>query len=256
MPALRNLKVLPVNFSKDWNPLFAGFWKSWSIPRQPPMVVTFPHIGEGGPKEAAAFELKKAQYLAAARTSPGQTWFKLVDTSKTPDESIVGGLCMTHWKHEEKPRNMPDAPHHGFEPGSQRRMMSEQLYGQVDEWHRRAMQKREHMYGQAMWILPEYRGLRAAPLLLSKFEELLNKHDVEGYAECVLLSKGLLERMGFLVLNVINFPMKIENPSEETKALMDDFLSESIYLMWRPKKSEMNKKDIVMPSVGWREAKL
>lgn len=151
MPALRNLKVLPVNFSKDWNPLFAGFWKSWSIPRQPPMVVTFPHIGEGGPKEAAAFELKKAQYLAAARTSPGQTWFKLVDTSKTPDESIVGGLCMTHWKHEEKPRNMPDAPHHGFEPGSQRRMMSEQLYGQVDEWHRRAMQKREHMCKFSFW---------------------------------------------------------------------------------------------------------
>lgn len=36
------------------------------------MVATFPHISQGEPEEAASFAEKKAQYLAAAKTSPGQ----------------------------------------------------------------------------------------------------------------------------------------------------------------------------------------
>ncbi|TFB01473.1 hypothetical protein CCMA1212_006400 [Trichoderma ghanense] len=48
--------------------------------------------------------------------------------------------------------------------------------------------------------------------------------------------------MTFMVLNVINFCMNIKSPSEETKALMDDFLSESIDLMWRPKESGMKRR--------------
>ena len=67
------------------------------------MVVTFPHIGEGGPKEAAAFAVKKAQYLAAAQTSPGQMWFKLVDTEKSPP-LIVGGCCVTPIKDSNRDR--------------------------------------------------------------------------------------------------------------------------------------------------------
>lgn len=93
-------------------------------------------------KEAAAFSAKKSQYLAAARTSPRQMWFKLVDIEKS---LIVGGICMTHWKDEENPRNMPDSPHYGFQPGSQLQMMSKQLYGQLDMWHRQIMKGREHI---------------------------------------------------------------------------------------------------------------
>ncbi|KAK4077834.1 uncharacterized protein Triagg1_3528 [Trichoderma aggressivum f. europaeum] len=254
MPSLSNLKVLPVDLDKDWDGVFGSFWKSWSIPRQAPMVVTFPHIGEGGPKEAAAFAVKKAQYLAAARTSPGQMWFKLVDTEKSPP-LIVGGCCVTHWRDEEHPRNMPDTPHYGFEPGSQLRMMSEQLYGQLDVWHRRAMKGREHIYGQAMWILPEYRSLHAAPLLTGKYESLLDEFDVEGYTECVQLSRGTLERAGSILLNIINFPMKVENPSDETRDLMEDFSSEPLYLMWRPRNSDKGT-DVTPPSVGLRHSKL
>lgn len=109
--------------------------------------------------------------------------------------------------------------------------------------------------GQAMWILPEYRSLHAAPLLAGKYEAILDEFDVEGYAECVELSRGTLERAGSILLNIINFPMQIENPSEESKDLMDDFLSESLFLMWRPKKSDKNK-EVARPSLGLRESKL
>ncbi|RFU80721.1 hypothetical protein TARUN_1490 [Trichoderma arundinaceum] len=254
MPSRNNLEVLPVDLEKDWDGVFGTFWKAWSIPRQAAMVVTFPQIGEGGPKEAAAFALKKAQYLASARTSPGQRWYKLIDKEKSPP-AIVGGCCITHWKDEQNPKNMPDNPYHGFEPGSQLRSMSEQLYGQLDIWHRRAMQSREHVYGQAMWILPEYRNLHAAPLLTETYEALLDELDVEGYTECVELSKGLLERAGSVVLNPVNFSMHLDNPSEESKELISDFLSEPLYLMWRPRKSDKNKK-IARPSVGLKESKL
>ncbi|KAH6603918.1 hypothetical protein Trco_007364 [Trichoderma cornu-damae] len=71
MPSLGDLEVLPVDLDKDWDGVFGSFWQAWSTPRQAAMVVTFPHIGESGPKEAAAFEVKKAQYLASARTNPG-----------------------------------------------------------------------------------------------------------------------------------------------------------------------------------------
>ncbi|KAL7784143.1 hypothetical protein V8C37DRAFT_396196 [Trichoderma ceciliae] len=254
MPSLSNLEVFPVDLDTDWDGVFSSFWKAWSTPRQAAMVVTFPHIGQGGPEEAASFAVKKAQYLASARTSPGQMWFKLVDKEKSPPV-IVGGCCITLWKDEENPKNMPDAPEYGFQPGSQLRMMSEQLYGQLDIWHRRAMRSREHIYGQAMWILPEYRNLHAAPLLTGTYERLLDELNVEGYTECVELSKGSLERAGSILLNVVNFPMHVENPSEGSRKLIDDFLSEQLYLMWRPRKSDKNK-NIAPPSVGLKESKL
>lgn len=271
MPSLSNLELVRVvDLDRDWNELFGSWWKAWSIPRQAPMVATFPHIGEGNDKEVAAFALKKAQYLASAKTSPGQMWFKLIDKEQSPPP-IVGGCCFTHWKDENDPKNMPDKPYYGFAPGSQLRMMCEQLYGQLDSWHRRAMQGREHVCrflslslvfllsdmwkidGHAMWILPEYRNLHAAPLMTDMYEQVIDELDVEAYTECVELSVGTLKRAGSVVLNVVNFPMQIENPSEESQELMDDFLSEPIYLMWRPRRSDKNG---VRPSVGMRESKL
>lgn len=95
-------------------------------------------------KEVASFEAKKAQYLTAAKTSPGQIWLKLVDEGK-PNFPIVGGACLTHWKDEHQPRHMPDQPHEGFEPGSQLQKVSEQFYGQLHDWHSQIMRSREHI---------------------------------------------------------------------------------------------------------------
>lgn len=155
MPSLSTIKVRPVNLERDWDPLFRSLWKSWSIPRQAAMVATFPHIGEGGPEEAESFEVKKAQYLAAAKTSPGQMWLKLVDESQ-PLFPIVGGVCITHWKWEQQPRHMPDEPHEGFEPGSQIQQMSEQFYGQLHEWHTQVMRPREHMCKSPSRLINDY----------------------------------------------------------------------------------------------------
>jgi hypothetical protein len=129
------------------------------------MVATFPHIGQGGSEEVKSFEVKKAQYLAAAETSPGQMWFKIVNEEQ-PLLPIVGGICLTHWKEEQQPRYMPDQSHEGFEPGSQIQKMSEQMYGQLHDWHSQIMASREHIckspsrflnsyYSITLWIVAD-----------------------------------------------------------------------------------------------------
>ncbi|EHK47139.1 uncharacterized protein TrAtP1_010210 [Trichoderma atroviride] len=238
MPSLSNLRLSPINLARDWDPLFRTFWKSWSIPRQAAMVATFPHIGEGGPEEAESFEVKKAQYLAAAKSSPGQMWYKVVDEEQ-PLLPIVGGICITHWKEEQQPRHMPDEPHEGFEPGSQIRKMSEQFYGQLHDWHSQIMRPREHVYGHAMWILPEYRQLRAAPMLMKVITDLCDEHDIEGYGEFVQMSYGLGVKTGFELVTKRFLKMNIENPTEDSQAMIKDFLSEPIHLMVRPKRSDL-----------------
>ncbi|KAH8131878.1 hypothetical protein FP744_10006289 [Trichoderma asperellum] len=254
MPSLSSLKLYPVNLARDWDPLFRTFWKSWSIPRQAAMVATFPHIGQGGPEEVESFEVKKAQYLAAAKTNPGQLWYKVVDEEQSLSP-IVGGVCLTHWKEEQQPKHMPDESHKGFEPGSQIQKVSEQFYGQLHEWHSQIMRPREHIFGQAMWMLPEYRQLRAAPMVMRLIEELCDKHDIEGYGEFVQMSHGLGVKSGFELLRKEFLKINIDNATEETQKLVEDFQSEPIYLMVRPKKSDA--KSTPRPSfVGLRESKL
>jgi hypothetical protein len=155
MPSLGTLKIYPVDLAKDWDSLFRTFWKSWSIPRQAAMVATFPHIGQGGPEEVESFEVKKAQYLAAAKTSPGQMWFKVIDEEQ-PLFPIVGGLCITLWKEKDQPKHMPDESHEGFEPGSQIQKMSEQLYGQLHDWHSQIMRPRDHICKSPSRVIKEY----------------------------------------------------------------------------------------------------
>lgn len=144
MVSLNTLKIHPVNLARDWDPLFRTFWRSWSIPRQAGIIVTFPHIGQGGPKEVESFEVKKSQYLAAAKSSPGQLWYKVIDEGQSLFP-IVGGICVTHWKEEQRPKHMPDESHEAFEPGSQIQKVSEQFYGQLHEWHTQLMRPREHI---------------------------------------------------------------------------------------------------------------
>lgn len=105
-----------------------------------------------------------------------------------------------------------------------------------------------YLDGNAMWIVPEYRNIQASPLLTSKFEAVLDEFDIEGYGECGRMSRGTLGRVGFTALNIMNFPMKVENPTDATRSLIDDFLSEPLYLIWRPRKSDKGK-NIVPPSI-------
>lgn len=143
MSPLRHIRALPVNLEKDWHELFSSFWSAWSTPRQAAMAATFPHIGEGGAKEATSFAMKKAQYLDFAKTGPGQQWIKLVDKEKAPS-SIIGGLCLTHWKDAQKPKNVPKLAE-VKQASQQPQMITQQLYGQLDVWHSQVMQSREHI---------------------------------------------------------------------------------------------------------------
>lgn len=159
MPSFSSLKVYPVDLERDWDSLFKTFWESWSVPRQAAMVATFPNIGQGGPKEIESFEAKKAQYLTAAKTSPGQIWLKLVDEGKS-SSPIVGGICVTHWKDWQQTRHMPDKAHEGFEPGSQLQKISEQFYGQLHDWHGEIMKPREHICKLSNCIITDYLAWR------------------------------------------------------------------------------------------------
>lgn len=107
-----------------------------------------------------------------------------------------------------------------------------------------------------MWILPEYRQLRAAPNLIMKtMEELCDKHDVEGYGEFVQISQRLGIKSGFELISKVLLKINIEHPTEESQKLIDDFQSEPIFLMVRPKKSDL--KSTSRPTfVGLRESKL
>lgn len=109
--------------------------------------------------------------------------------------------------------------------------------------------------GQAMWILPEYRQLRAAPLYMKLMADLCDEHDIEGYGEFVQMSYGLGVKTGFQLISKKFLKMDIENPTEDSQAMIKDFMSEPIHLMVRPKKSD--SKGAPRPTfVGLKESKL
>lgn len=106
-----------------------------------------------------------------------------------------------------------------------------------------------------MWVLPEYRQLNVAPIIMQAMEELCNEHDVEGYCEFVRMSHGVGVKSGFEEISKVCLKIKIENPTKESQELIDDFQSEPLYLMVRPKKSDKNSAS--RPTfVGPREPKL
>lgn len=108
-----------------------------------------------------------------------------------------------------------------------------------------------------MWTLPEYRNHHGVSLLVEEIRKIVDERDVEAYAEGVSLSKGLLCRIGYEVISTVNFKMNIENPTKESQELIDEFLSEPLYLMWRPRKSDQNRSASRPPSVrGQKDSKL
>ncbi|KAL6895081.1 hypothetical protein GGI43DRAFT_424529 [Trichoderma evansii] len=132
---------------------------------------------------------------------------------------------------EKQPKHMPDESHIRFEPGSQMQKLSEQVYGKLHKWHSQIIGPRKHIFGQAMWILLEYRQLRAGPMLIIKvMEELCNKHGIKRYSV----------KSGFKLINKISPKIKTENPAKESQELINLFQSEPIYLIVRPKKSGLS----------------
>lgn len=104
-------------------------------------------------------------------------------------------------------------------------------------------------------MLPEYRQLRAASMLIKAMTDICDEHDVEAYGEFVQMSHGMGVENGFQLISKNFLKMNIENPTEESQAMIKDFLSEPIHLMVRPKKSDL--KGAPRPtSVGPKESKL
>lgn len=89
-----------------------------------------------------------------------------------------------------------------------------------------------------MWTLPEYRQLRAATMYMKLMTDLCDEHDVEGYCEFVQMSYSLGVKTGFQLISKKFLKMDINNPTEDSQAMIKDFMSEPIYLMVRPKKSD------------------
>jgi hypothetical protein len=103
-----------------------------------------------------------------------------------------------------------------------------------------------------MWMLPEYRHLCVAQMFMKMGVDLADEHDVETYGEFVQMSQGLGVKFGFQLISKNFFKMNIENPTEESQAMIKDFQSEPIHLMVRPKKSDSKGTKFV----GLRDTKL
>ncbi|ETS81318.1 hypothetical protein PFICI_06320 [Pestalotiopsis fici W106-1] len=239
--------VSPVDFDRDWDDLFSTYWDSWKDPLQATGQLTFPRIGTGGKAEAAAFTATKIAYLAAARADVNQHWVKLEDGRRKSRglSGIVGGGAWTlhrtnsfgadHCPSREATATQEDVklPGPGFEPGSERHGLMQQLYQQMWSWHPRMMNK-AHIYGQALWVLPEYRKLGAAAVLMDYWVKMMNDSGLEAYLEGSHMSTPLYQKYGFILVNYIELHFTRDNPSDDWHRLVKELQSEPVSIMWRP----------------------
>ncbi|KAI1453655.1 hypothetical protein F4805DRAFT_442650 [Annulohypoxylon moriforme] len=260
MSSASRFVVSAVDFKKDWDELFSTYWDSWKKPLQAAGQLTFAGIGIGGLEEEVSFAATKKEYLAAALANPDQYWVKIedIDCDNQDTHRIIGGGAWTHVRqesdqHAKHPMDVGEGTHWlpgpGFEPSSERYELSRQLYRQMWGWRPRMM-GRAHMYGQALWILPEYRNSGAAAQVLDNFVGLIDKLGLEGYLEGSSMSTSLYLKYGFVA---IKYPILIfhnDNPSPDWIRLVHDIQSHPISIMWRPKGGNYVEGKTILPWLG------
>ncbi|KAI0174126.1 hypothetical protein BJ166DRAFT_620683 [Pestalotiopsis sp. NC0098] len=263
MSNIERFVVSPVDFDQDWDDLFSTYWDSWKSPLQATGQLTFAGIGVGGEEEAAAFSATKAEYLAAARADVDQHWVKVEDQARKARglPMIVGGGAWT--LHRSNPFRADNYLFHqgrghdsdvklpgpGFEPGSERHSLAQQLYRQMWSWRPRLMGT-AHIYGQALWVLPEYRKLGAAAILLEYWVNVMNESGLEAYLEGSPMSTPLYRRYGFIVVEYLDLHFTRDNPSADWHHLAQEMKSEPISIMWRPSGGHYVEGKTILPWLG------
>ncbi|KAI5863059.1 hypothetical protein GGS23DRAFT_568038 [Durotheca rogersii] len=267
----------PVDLGRqtDWDDLFATYWESWKDPLQVTGMLTFPWLGEDSPREKASYHAAKEAYLEQARQNPDQCWLKIEDRSVTGRTSIVGGGAFTIVR-EGAPKPNPSAnngdsglpeiklPGLGYPANSERDILMRQFYLQMRSWHPRIMTDRPHLYGQALWVLPAFRHLGAAAVVMDYFTEKADALSVECFLEGSAIGTPLYLQKGFVLLErpVMVFRYfarsdKEKIPSEEWIRLVRGLHAEPIAIMWRPVRGDYDEGKTVLPWVGRpREARL
>lgn len=92
-------------------------------------------------------------------------------------------------------------------------------------------------------------------MLTKAVTDMCDELDIETYGEFVQMSHGMGLEHGFQLISKNFLKMNIENPTEDSQAMIKDMLSEPIHLMVRPKKSDW--KGAVQPtSVSSKASKL
>ncbi|KAI1214202.1 uncharacterized protein F4807DRAFT_118050 [Annulohypoxylon truncatum] len=252
--------ISPVDFDRDWDELFLAYWDSWKKPLQAVGQLTFAGIGTGGLEEEASFAATKQEYLAAALANPDQDWIKIEDM----DHRIIGGAAWTQIRQgsDQRAKHPMDVlgtrwlPGPGFEPGSDRHELSRELYLQMWSWRPRIM-NRPHVYGQALWVLPEYRHTGVAAQFMDFFVKVVDKLGLEAYLEASSMSTSLYLKYGFVIIKYPTLVFHRDNPSPDWTRLVHDIQSHPISIMWRPKGGKYEEGKTILPWLGKpRQAKL
>ncbi|SPQ21217.1 5484286f-38bf-46be-85b9-cb144f630e3b [Thermothielavioides terrestris] len=260
---------IDVNDDKEWDELFKTYWDAWKDPPQVTGLLTFPWLGEGGPREAAAYEAAKRGYQAEARANPNQHWIKIEDRALPGPHRIVGGGAYTTFPDgafpdyaktvaapaQDEEDRLPDIslPGLGYPAGSERDSLMRQLYAQITF----------PFHGHALWIMPAYRHLGAGAALLDFWLADVDRLGLESYLEGSVVATSLYLEKGFVLLErpvmvFRYFPKnKSDAPSAEWPHLVRRLHAEPIAIMWRPAGGVYEEGKTVLPWVGKpRRAKL
>ncbi|KAF2258846.1 putative GNAT family acetyltransferase [Lojkania enalia] len=241
-----------VDLDRDWDELMRAFWTSWKTPLQASGELTFPHLGTNTPEEEAAFNSMKKMLLNEAKNNPGSVrWLKCTDTKSA---RIAGAACFKHEK--EWPRPGANFTGCGFDPGSELQELSDSFYRQLLGWRLRIM-KGEHIYGQSIFVLPDYRNAGVANQILEYCADVADKLGLECFVEGTVFSTPVLMLQGFIVIGWTNMIFTRRNPSRDWERLVHDIQSHPIGILWRPKMGKYVEGETVLPWTGKvREAKL
>ncbi|KAG6361120.1 hypothetical protein INS49_009344 [Diaporthe citri] len=221
------------------------------------------------------YNAAKADYLEAAKKNPDQRWLKIEDRSVEGKPRIVGGGAYTVIQkaagEDARPLSGPGSgiDHHdsalpdvklpglGYAPGSERNVLMRQLYSQMWSWHPRIMTDRPHLYGQALWVIPEYRRQGGAEAVMDFFLAQADSLSLECYLEGSELGTPLYLQKGFVLLErpVMSFRYypsedQKDSPSDEWNRLVRGLHAEAVAIMWRPVRGEYEEGKTVLPWVG------
>ncbi|KAI0169963.1 hypothetical protein GGR52DRAFT_552377 [Hypoxylon sp. FL1284] len=265
MPPPQNFVISDANLERDWDDLFATYWNSWKTPLQASGELTFVGIGTGGTEEDASFAVTRQHYLATALANPDQHWIKIEarNCDGHGPRRIIGGLAWmhvrdTHWSSAQREPDLDrlGLPGPGFDPGSERDGLSREFYAQMWRWRRRIMTT-AHAYGQALWVLPEYRRTGAAMQLMDYWTHKIDELGLEAYLEGSFMGIPLYLKQGFVLVEHLTMVFHHDKPSPDWIRLVRDLQSRPVSIMWRPIDGKYAEGRTVLPWLGKpRQAKL
>lgn len=112
-----------------------AFWTSWRTPLQAVGELTFPHLGSNTPEERDSFLKTSHMLLQEAKQNPDTIYWAKCTEKDT--KQIVGSLCYYHEKNWPEPAGSLRG--FAFPPGSDKQILSDRFYDQLNEWRSRLL---------------------------------------------------------------------------------------------------------------------